>query len=100
MNDYVFTTNGDANTSYYYTEHCQRCNDIVNFGRILCDDCRKVIDKSTGWICPKCGKVWSPSVKMCDCVGQDSVKPIEDNLDSVKLGGKFRATNPGGGGNG
>jgi hypothetical protein len=23
---------------------------------------------NVGWICPRCGKVWAPDVKSCDCL--------------------------------
>lgn len=34
----------------------------------------------SGWICPKCGKVWAPFVPACPC---DAVRPLTtDNTKS------------------
>lgn len=36
--------------------------------------------KNVGWTCPKCGKVWNPSVKSCTCMAskQENLKPIKN----------------------
>ena len=33
-----------------------------------------------GWICPKCKKVWAPSVKSCDCTTKENQTPDTKQL--------------------
>jgi uncharacterized OB-fold protein len=63
--------------------NCKICNKPVNSGHVLCPDCyeemkeeikvlkEKLINLESnnevkyGWVCPKCGNVYSPSVNLC-----------------------------------
>lgn len=44
---------------------------------------QKDIEKQTvGWTCPKCGSVYSPSVKQCvDCSKKENKEPNRQRLD-------------------
>lgn len=55
LNDYFF----DEGTSGY--GHCPRCGQTLLQGHMC--PCRQ--PQPSGWICPKCGSVYSPSVMEC-----------------------------------
>ncbi len=33
-----------------------------------------------GWVCPKCKKVWAPSVKSCECPTSESTETPKPQL--------------------
>ena len=35
-------------------------------------------EESLGWVCPRCRKVHSPSVKSCKCKADESATPKDD----------------------
>lgn len=54
-----------------------------------------------GWICPKCGAVHAPSIKLCDCVQpkkpyDDQLAPFREDAARQALGKKWvhRPENP------
>lgn len=37
---------------------------------------------ASGWQCPRCQRVWAPSVKACECVPPDSVLDATESKPS------------------
>lgn len=56
---FIYTSNPPC-----YKYRCKKCGSEFFLQTQFIDSHS---DNRQGWICPRCGKVWSPDVKNCDC---------------------------------
>lgn len=80
---------------FFFTEHCQYCNAIIEKGKELCADCRESLPRITGERCRFCGA----GKERCSCrkhsMGYDGITSpfyyedgIKSGIQKLKFNGK------------